>query len=430
MVRVTPRRSTLWLALVAFAFFFWLLPGGPQKFPEAVSVNDNHQMFPDTVPVIGDYQKLPEKFPETVPVNGDYHVLKRREDERHIWSYQVANFSLGTPPRSFEAVLSLQSTDIFVPNDGILLSSVCPDCIGYVPSASGTYRPGKKGGMHRTETIDTLTVAGGIQVPNQPFLLDLGFSYNVEEKLPGHQYSGFGLAVGPPRKTHQDKPYRIGEIQTVLSPFRNMIDSKVLDRNMFSLRLARNLTDEGHIMFGGYDNNQFEGDLVNHPWYMPETSFWSIEVSSVLMTTTNAEGLKNVLVDESLAGVQVTLTTGPQIQFPDRFLTKILAALNTTADDCLSNDCLDCDSDLDKLPVMSFLIGDQKFDITPSEYVIKYKYPSWHKERCDPLFGRVYNRGGNSDGDQIYLGTPFLDKVYSVYDWDEKTISCKWLFIF
>lgn len=375
-------------------------------------------MSSEAVAVDGSY----EKFPDIVVVNADYHILKRREHE--LWDYQVTNFSLGTPPTSFEAVLSLASTEILVPRGFAGFSSycsgVCPNCTTYVSSASRTYRLGRKGGVHQ-ETTDALIVAGGIQVPNQPFLQDSCYWHDEEESHPVYYFSRFGLAVGPPRDTHQDRPFRVGETQTHLSPFRNMIDSKVLKRNMFSLRLARSSTDEGHIMFGGYDHKQFEGDLVKHPWYMPETHLWSIEASSILMTTTNTKGLKDVLLNESVANLQVTLTTSPNIGFPEHFLSKILATVNTTMGRCLGGHCLDCDSELDRLPVLSILTGDQKFDIMPRDYIRKSTRPGKNEKECGVVFGRCYDMKGNRDEGQICLGSPFLDKLYTVFDWD--TIS-------
>jgi hypothetical protein len=55
------------------------------------------------------------------------------------------------------------------------------------------------------------------------------------------------------------------------SPFRMMIEG-VLDKNMFPLKLPQNETDEGYLIFGGFDKTAFEGDLVSHPIFSPRYS--------------------------------------------------------------------------------------------------------------------------------------------------------------
>jgi hypothetical protein len=58
-----------------------------------------------------------------------------------------------------------------------------------------------------------------------------------------------------------------------------MIEEGVLDKNMFSLKFPQNESDEGHLMFGGYDDTAFEGDLISHSIFPPHTERWSVEAS-------------------------------------------------------------------------------------------------------------------------------------------------------
>jgi hypothetical protein len=92
---------------------------------------------------------------------------------------------------------------------------------------------------------------------------------------------------------------------------------------------------------------------------------------------------------------------------------------------------VDCDLDLDKLPVMTIGIGDQKFEITPHDYVKKGQ-PAFCQGivGCTVVFSLFYDgRPSDNYGEHIWLGSEFLQKLYTVFDWDEKTISCKLLLI-
>jgi hypothetical protein len=81
-------------------------------------------------------------------------------------------------------------------------------------------------------------------------------------------------------------------------------------------------------MFGGYDSTLFEGDLVKHPWFLPETNLWSVEASSLSITIADASGKQEFLVNESLTGFQARLSTQPIFAFPMPLLDKILASVN------------------------------------------------------------------------------------------------------
>jgi hypothetical protein len=90
---------------------------------------------------------------------------------------------------------------------------------------------------------------------------------------------------------------------------------------------------------------------------------------------------------------------------------------------------VDCELDLDKLPVMTIEIGDQKFEFTANDYVEKRQSLfSPGNVECTVVFGKFYDgdAGPNDNyGKHIWLGSYFLQKLYTVFDWDEKTISCK-----
>jgi hypothetical protein len=89
---------------------------------------------------------------------------------------------------------------------------------------------------------------------------------------------------------------------------------------------------------------------------------------------------------------------------------------------------VDCDN-LDKLPVMPIGIGDQKIEITPRDYMTKAPMPwCWDPDfvECVPMIeSKLDSFPGGVEDKRILLGSSFWERVYSVFDWDEKTVSWK-----
>lgn len=71
---------------------------------------------------------------------------------------------------------------------------------------------------------------------------------------------------------------------TLPSPFKTIVESEVLDANVFSLQLPRNDSDGGEIVFGGSNEDLFEQEsMAHHPFYPKNTTQWQVEVSGVTL---------------------------------------------------------------------------------------------------------------------------------------------------
>ena len=298
------------------------------------------------------------------------------------------------------------------------------------------------------ESVDILSMEGGLEVPSQHFweLYDYDSSPDslyrrFESTLRSDGYeeaarreSIFGLAVDNPQKQSETLEYPNKQRNAHHSPFQMMIEEEVLEKNIFSLKLPRHYQDEGHLMLGGYDDTAFEGDLTPHPIFPSHTKSWSIEASSISITATDASGSSQLLFNESLAGYQAILSTSSShITIPDPLYSRILAPLNLTSG-VGEEYVVDCDN-IDKLPVITIAVGDRKISLAGRDYI--QRIPVWHSRwdivQCVPIFHRWYIPTPKpehyippsaDEANCLTLGTAFLQKVYSVFDHDKRTISC------
>lgn len=369
------------------------------------------------------------------------------------------NFTLGSPPQPFTAIVDISTTGFTVPSSRC--RKACPHGPKYDSSASWSYRG--RDGTRQTQSpslstgliegIDILTVAGGLQVSSQPFTEQDDYSPPYDESYRRSKRASrpaplipwqllnthikFGLAIHEPwawlsvKASHPPVQF----IEWDHSPFRMMIEEGVLDKNIFSLKFPQNEKDEGHLIFGGYDSTAFEGDLVSHPIFPPSTPHWSVEASSLSMITTDISGNPRVLMNKSLTGYQAILQTlHSPLSFPDPLFTHIIASLNVTKGICQER-VVDCDN-LDNFPVITIGIRDQKISLTGRDYIRRIRGPSYCKEpgliECVPSIQLRFIPNSRVDPlpwpeagakDFFYLGLTFLESVYTVIDNDERTIS-------
>jgi hypothetical protein len=302
------------------------------------------------------------------------------------------------------------------------------------------------------ESIDTLTVAGGPQVSSQHFVENDSYDINPDSLYRRSKMmtrsgplsprsdleefytkNAFGFVVDQPlAKAAVKSNYLSSKDNAPLilhSPFQMMIEEGILDKNMFSLKFPQGETDEGYLIFGGYDNTTIEGNLVSHPIFPPHTKRWSIEVSSLSMTIMDSSGNPQVLMDDSLKGYQAVLSTShSSIYLPDPLFSRVLAPLNVTKGICQEL-VVDCDN-IDMFPVITFRIGDQNIALTGRDYIRRIRGERTCKKpglmECVHTFQLQYVPNSGLDTEKYFvLGLTFLERVYSVFNHDERTISCK-----
>lgn len=126
-------------------------------------------------------------------------------------------------------------------------------------------------------STDILTLGADLTVPHLGFIELKGYNVpnNVDEIFPFD--SILGLAIEGQWPPHPSKPGQ----PRVNDQFRQMVNKGVLDRNMFSILWPTDTSRAGDIMFGGYNDSLFEGELVSHPIFPEDTTKWTVRVEAL-----------------------------------------------------------------------------------------------------------------------------------------------------
>jgi hypothetical protein len=75
------------------------------------------------------------------------------------------------------------------------------------------------------------------------------------------------------------------------------------------------------------------------------------------------------------------------------------------------------------MPDVSLTIAGHTFILSPFDYTIEWKF-SGSPMICVSAFS-IFDLEEDDDPKQIILGSAFLRKYYSIYDYDSKVVGCK-----
>ena len=368
------------------------------------------------------------------------HDISLTDQSPRAFFYTTA-VSLGTPPQSIPAIIDTAWGDLFAPSINCAGSHRCADKIKFNSSASSSFH--KVDGAEELTTVygpvfaygkeaaETLTI-GSLSVPKQHFH-DLTY---YEEVFPDDDLAGWDSVLGLAweRPTWMDDPRLPNTLQ---SPFKTIVESEVLDRNVFSLKLPRNLSDDGGIVFGGWDEELIDKDeLVYHPLYPEDTTLWQVKVTGVSFTSgqghSNLQETVAATSDKSYSAL--LLTTYPILALPAALGDDLLSQLPLEKSSCGMEMVIPCSkvSDLPDL-VINFEEGGD-FVLKGRDYVAEMTL-SWCDEpvvECLPLIDSLPESlpGVEDPSSFILLGSEILKTVYSVFDWDEKRVGCEYFWLF
>ena len=323
---------------------------------------------------------------------------------------------VGTKPAQLmRAFINLEWADTIIPS---IRCTNCAHHLKYNSSRSATYEANGteldfgrwgKGRVSR----DTITLGDGVHISHHPFLeadrIEASFLFFNDDD------TFLGLAIAGTSPQYQAPHY-------LPSPMSTLIREGSLDRNIVSMLLPRDDDDLGDLMFGAVDEALYSGDLSTHPLYPPDTTQWQIELNSAHISNSGGAVIHN----ESFPGYTARLHTAyPFIILPPTLGETIV---NATGADC-SDGCKGCVvpcNELHKLPHLTFNLGGHNVTITGEDYAVKtdIRWPFCkYSVRCELVIGP-----GSKDylePKTIELGSAFLRGLYSVFDYDARSIHCK-----
>lgn len=204
----------------------------------------------------------------------------------------------------------------------------------------------------------------------------------------------------------------------LLNPLQNMKEQELLDRSMFSLKLPRG-DEPGELLFGDVNEELYVGKLkslpvVSDPILLPRLKgSWAVPATSLSIGNGTA----------SLKGYVATLESDfPLIGLPDSIvmlLLKYLGMERKTNHD-MEPPSIDC-ARREELENLTISLGKHDFVITPWEYTMEMKSEVWGGKRCMTALYPMPDLATN----HIALGSSFLKRFYSVFDLDNRSVSCR-----
>ena len=203
------------------------------------------------------------------------------------------------------------------------------------------------------------------------------------------------------------------------NPFNMMMEQGILDENLFALKLPRGVLwaeeEDGELTFGEIPKALPEAELTRIPLLndteSPLNGYWTSEIRSLFMGdgSTVYAPLDNFTAIFSSAFPIIGLPRDLAIGLTLEIGAKRWGWLYTVP----------CDRRKD-LKDLSFDLAGNNFTITPWEYLLEVEAPNG-THYCISTFWPYSDLGENT----IVLGTAFLKRFWSVWDWDRWEAGCK-----
>lgn len=359
--------------------------------------------------VLNKFSALNQKY-------GAYNGVTRQQVEKiaspapePLSNYMDAQYfgqiSLGTPGQTFKVVFDTGSSNLWVPSKKCY-SIACWLHTTYKSDKSTSYKADGRplnitygsGSMKGFLSTDDLSLAG-VTVKEQTF--------GEATSLPGvafvaAKFDGlFGMG------------FQNISVDNVKTPFQNMIEQKLVSEPVFSFYLNRNQTKSpgGEIIFGGYDQNYFIGNIT----YVPVThaTYWQFKMDGVAIPA-SAGQQANVSVCEggcqAIADTGTSLIAGPKAEVLK--LNERIGAIPIPGGEYVLPKC-----DLSKLPELVFTIGGKEFALKPEQYVLQVSQAG-QKICLSGLFGMDI-----PNHPLWILGDVFIGPYYTVFDYGQKRVG-------
>jgi len=324
-----------------------------------------------------------------------YGVAGGESSNIEIVDYQNAQFygevSVGTPPQTFRVIFDTGSSNLWVPGKcgfSCLLKNK------YKSTKSSTYVANGKeffiqygsGPVSGVLSQDKVTV-GSLTVDDMVFaeisnVKGLGLAFAIGK------FDGI-LGLGWPSIS----------VDGIKPVFTQLVESGVLDSNVFSFYLPSDSSEKGELSIGGIDNTKFTGDISWVP--LSAETYWQINMDDGL--TIDGKSISDV--NAAIVDSGTSLLAGPTSAV--KALAETLGAKPLFAGEY----SIDCDA-ISTLPDIVVSIGGKQYPIPASYYVIN------SGKVC--LMGVI---GLDTPSPLWILGDVFMRDYYTVFDYENKQIG-------
>ncbi|KAI5278542.1 cathepsin D [Manis pentadactyla] len=319
---------------------------------------------------------------------------------------------IGTPPQCFTVVFDTGSSNLWVPSIHCkLLDLACWVHRKYNSGKSSTYKENGtsfdihygSGSLSGYLSQDTVLVPckaaspapSGIKVERQTF--------GEATKQPGitfiaAKFDGI-LGMAYPRIS----------VDGVLPVFDNLMQQKLVDKNIFSFYLSRDPSAElgGELMLGGTDSRYYKGPL--NYFNVTRQAYWQIHMDQIDIgsSLTLCKGGCEAIVDTG-----TSLMVGPVEEV--RELQKAIGAIPLIQGEYM----IPCEK-VSGLPDITLKLGGTDYKLSAEDYTLKVSQAG--KTVC--LSGFMGMDIPPPGGPLWILGDVFIGRYYTVFDRDENRVG-------
>ncbi|POR39674.1 Vacuolar protease A [Tolypocladium paradoxum] len=304
-----------------------------------------------------------------------------------------SEITIGTPPQSFKVVLDTGSSNLWVPSKSCN-SIACFLHSTYDSSSSSTYKKNGSefeirygsGSLSGFVSNDVMSI-GDLKIEKQDFAEatnepGLAFAFG--------RFDGI-LGLG----------YDTISVNSIVPPFYNMINQKLLDEPVFAFYLGDK--DEGsEAVFGGIDKNHYEGKIEYIP--LRRKAYWEVDFDFIAYGKEVAE----------LEDTGVILDTGTSLNVIPSSLAELLHKEMGAKKGYNGQYTIDC-AKRDSLPDITFSLAGSNYSLPPTDYILE-------------VSGTCISTFQGMDipppaGPLAILGDAFLRRYYSVYDLSKNAVG-------
>jgi len=341
-------------------------------------------------------------------LEGKYSRNVRANVEIPLSDYQDAQYygpiKIGTPAQDFSVVFDTGSSNLWVPSTHCS-SIACLLHHRYDSKKSSTFVQNGtafhiqygSGSLDGLISQDTVTL-GGLAIKNQGFAEATalpGLTFDLA-KFDGILGLGF-VSIS---------------VDGVTPPWYNLLSQKLVTTPVFSVWLSKNPRGQngGQLILGGTDPAYYTGEITYTP--LTEQTYWQFQFADLLYGGTS-QGYCPVGGCKAIADTGTSLLAGPSKIISQ--LNRKLGAINIVAGEALFPNC----NNVDKLPVITIVIGAKKYDLTNKDYVLREE--SGNSTSC--ISGFLGIDIPEPVGPLWILGDIFISTYYTVFDYGNKRVG-------